>query len=80
VKITTNERAVLEALADGDSHSVPDLLDLGRVPANRSPQGIHESAASLARKGYVEKTRDHQRVFLRITSSGHERLEKEHRD
>lgn len=80
MKITTNERAVLEALADGDSRSVPDLLDLGRLPRNRSPQGIHESAASLARKGYVQKTRDHQRVFLRITPTGRERLEEGHRD
>jgi DNA-binding MarR family transcriptional regulator len=74
-RITTNETAVLRALADGQLHTVPELLALGRLPANRSPQGIHESAASLARKGLVEKSRDHGRVLLKLTPAGRDLIE-----
>jgi DNA-binding MarR family transcriptional regulator len=69
--ITLNERAVLEALADGDSHSSPDLPAL----AHRSSQGIGETAASLARKGMIAKARSHHRLVLKITKAGRERLE-----
>jgi hypothetical protein len=74
-KITANERAVLEALADGALLSVPELFDLGRIPADRSAQGVHETAAHLARKGLLSKDRYHHRVLLKITPAGHEHLE-----
>jgi DNA-binding MarR family transcriptional regulator len=70
-KITPNERAVLEALADDRSHSAPDLPAL----SHRSSQGVGETAASLARKGLIKKAREHHRLLLKITRTGRERLE-----
>jgi hypothetical protein len=73
--LTTNQRALLEALADGAFYSVPELFALDRVPENRSRPGVHETAASLAKKGYVDRSRHHGRVFLQITAAGREWIE-----
>lgn len=74
-KTTANEQTILEALADGTFLSVTELFSSGRLPAERSAQGVHETASRLARKGLVDKSRHHNRVFLQITDAGRERVE-----
>lgn len=70
--LTVNERSLLEALANGAFYSVPELFTLGRVPGNRSQRGVHVTAAGLARKGYLHRSRHHGRVVLQITKAGRE--------
>lgn len=68
--VTPNETVVLRALADGGFFSVAELFSTGRLPAERSAQGVHETASRLAHKGLVSKSRHHNRVFLQIAQAG----------
>lgn len=85
-RLTANERRFLEGLTvrhpwrHGGWWPVPDLIGYatqgGRF-AGMSPQGLHQTAASLVRKGLAEKTRregSRAPVEYRITDAGRVRL------
>src|SRR5712691_12890509 len=72
-RLTRRQRELLAALRAHDRRQGVTAPDLARIVGG-SPQGIHRTAASLARKGLVAKLRHHGWVFLRITPAGATRL------
>jgi len=72
-RLTRRQRELLAALRAHDRRQGVTAPDLARIVGG-SPQGIHRTAASLARKGLVAKLRHHGWVFLRITPAGAARL------
>ena len=74
--LTPNQLEMLRTLAEAErSLTGPDLVD--RLPYVTSPEGAHQTAASLARRGYVWKDREgsiHRRVIYGITKEGRHTL------
>ena len=68
-RLTRRQRELLAALRARDRRQGVTAPDLARIVGG-SPQGIHRTAASLARKGLVARLRHHGWVFLRITPAG----------
>jgi len=75
--LTARQSALLQALREHDRRQGIAAPDLVRIlgTADHSPQGIHQTAASLARKGLITKLRHHGWVFLRINPAGTRCLE-----
>jgi DNA-binding IclR family transcriptional regulator len=68
-KLTRRQQELLTALRAHDRPQGIAAPDLARILGG-SPQGIHQTAASLSRKGLVTKLRHHGWVFVRITPAG----------
>jgi hypothetical protein len=71
-KLSDNERRVLRALyAINRATTVPNLLnDRYLDPVLQSREGIHQTAASLDRKGLVAKRSQHRLIWLQVTAAG----------
>ena len=69
--LTENEKAILEVIAAGRFA----WLSYVNMPEH-SPQGAHQSAASLVRKGLVIRHKGRDGMFYDLTSTGRDILRK----
>jgi hypothetical protein len=74
MKTTGNERRLLAAYNQpGQYVRTPgNLVAAGKLPAGSSLEGLHQTAASLVRKGLLERRVLGRRVHYEITPAGRE--------
>lgn len=76
-KLTDNERRFLTALATYRTAigvTPGGMIAAGKLPADSSPQGLHQTAASLVHKGLVERNPTVRITHYLITTAGREAL------
>src|SRR5882672_309687 len=67
VKLTGRERDVLKAIAKGPAHWIVFIHGTG---SDHTPQGCHQTAASLVRKGMATRQMTGRYVSYTITPAG----------